>query len=241
MKYVTSAMALTFAAGFWAGPVLAEPEICKVVLTSAEAGRLEVRKTILPADAERVVHVAASIGSTWSPAKSGGDLNVRIAFSADDQDKGIGHVIAVEIDFPHAKGVRADQFTAQLNVDGRAPVFLDGAAEIMGSDTFGFVLDGERVADRAMGHALGQGARANVVIFEADRVLQPEMFEGTKMSLTVLGQPKAVISEQIDTRATAARDTLFAEAKPLIVARDPKVCKPLQYESGVLVEDRPDE
>ena len=86
----------------------------------------------------------------------------------------------------------------------------------------------DRAADRAMGRLIGAGARVKVVIFKADWVFQPEMFEGTEMKLKVLGASGPIISEEIDTTPTAARDKLFVQAKPAVVARDPKVCSDAQ-------------
>lgn len=227
MKRLNLAIAGMLAAGFWGNPAMAEPEICKVVLTSTEAGGLEVVKTILPPDAESLVHTAGSIYSIWSPSTSGNSANVRLHYSASDQDKGVGDLDGIWIEFPQTEGMAANQFSAQIVADDMMPLSLNKAADIAGTDRFGFILDGRRPDDRAMGRLLSQGAHVKVVIFRADWVLQPEMFEGTQMSLNVLGEPRAIISEEVDTTAIAARDKLFAQAKSAVVAHDPKICSPL--------------
>jgi len=240
MKSCGLTIAGALAAGFLSGQAFAEPEVCKVVANSREAGRLEVSKTILPANVWSAANTASQIDSAWSPATSASSVNLILSYTAADQDHGIGKVDGVEIDFPQPKGTTQDQFTAQLIADGMVPLPLNHAAKIVATDRLGFVLDGALPADRAVGRLLGQGAHAKVIIFKADRVLQPEMFEGTQMSLLVLGGPNAIFTEEINTTAIAARDILFAQAAPSVVARDPKFCTPLRYESGVLVEKTPD-
>jgi len=225
MKHLIVAAAVV--AGLLAGPAFAGTEICKVELSSAEAGRLEVRKVIQPPKVEAVYPASGLVFSHWSPPASGSMVLV-IDYVAHDQDKSVGGVNGIRVDFPMPNGVTEDQLSAEITADGMAPLHLDHAAMDMDTGGYGFALDADRPADRAMGHLIGTGARVKVVIFQADWVFQPEMFEGTQMRLKVLGEPKAILSEEIDTTATAARDALFVRGKAPVVGQDPKVCTQVQ-------------
>ena len=222
MMLAVGALAL----GLLAGPASAGTEICKVELTSPEVGRLEVRKVMLPPKAEALLHDADMVFSMWSPPVSG-SVDLTMGYVAHDQDKVVGAPTSVSIEFPVSKDVTPDQFSAEITAEGEKSVHLGQAAGLAGSDRFGYVLDGTLPPDdRAMGRLIATGGHVKIVIFQADWVIQPEMVEGTEMRLKVLGPPKAIISEEIDTTATVARDALFTQGKAPVIALDPKVCTP---------------
>ena len=212
------------ATSLWTGEAFAQSLSCEVVLSSAKAGRLDVTKVLLPPEQQRFVQEPGIIYSTWSPPASDPSLALEIHYDARDQDARIGDLSGIDIEFPRSGNIRPEQFSAQVIAEGVEPLHLDRVAAVIGSDRYVVVFDGDRPADRAMGHLLDRGARVRVVISRADNIVQSEMFEGTKMNLVVSGPPEAVMAEVVDTTAIAARNELFAQAERLIKAADPKAC-----------------
>lgn len=210
---------------------------CTVVASSAEAGRLEVTKLIQPPKIEAAYPAAGLVFSHWSPTSIGSSLTTTISYVAHDQDSALAGITGVDFKFSAPKDVKQDQLSAELIADGMAPRHLNRPGEEFGTGKYSFVLDGNDPEDRAMGHLIGTGALVKLVIFQSDWVFQPEVFEGTEMRLRVLSKPKPIISEEIDTKAIAARDALFVQAKGRVVAQDPTVCKTLQIVNGVLVDE----
>ncbi len=74
-----------------------------------------------------------------------------------------------------------------------------------------------------MGHLIGTGAREDR---DFPGRLDPAAgnVRGHANEIEGLGEPKPIISEEIDTTAIAARDVLSVRGKGPVVAQDPKVC-----------------
>ena len=219
--------AVAVVVGLVAGPAFAGLTICKMEVTSPKAGRLEVRKVIQPPQVEAVYPAAGLVFSHWSPPVSG-SMALTVDYVAHDQDTSTGGVSGVKVEFPMPKDVTEDQISAEITADGMAPLHLDHASQDMDTGGYAFALEGDRPEDRAMGRLIGTGGRVKIMIFQADWVFQTEMFQGTQMSLKVLGAPKPILSEEINTTAIAARDALFVQGKAPVIALDPKVCRSTQ-------------